>query len=105
MKVLVTDGNFKHTLATVRSLGKMGVEVDVVSDMRCSISFFSKYCHKYYIAPNPQKSGKFIDSILTIIKKEKYDVLLPISFAAVHQISEKREEISKYVNIVLPGKR
>lgn len=33
MKVLITDGNFKHTLAAVRSLGKRGIDVTVLSDL------------------------------------------------------------------------
>ena len=42
MRVLITDGNFKHTLASVRSLGKRGVDVTVLSHMRLSVSFHSK---------------------------------------------------------------
>lgn len=99
MKVLLTDGNFKHTLAAVRSLGKRGVEVGVVSHIPCSISFSSRYCKYRYHTPNPEKDHSFAQEVLSIVKKDNYDVLLPISYAAVMQLSEIKDELEKYVKI------
>ena len=45
MKVLLTDGNFKHTLGIVRSLGASGYLVDCIGDKQ-SICRFSKYLRK-----------------------------------------------------------
>jgi len=101
MKVLLTDGNFKHTLAAVRSLGKLGIEVTVLSHLSISISFYSKYCHNHVIAPDPEKDPRFADFLLEYVKKNDVDVLLPVSFAAVMQVSRIRHELEKYVKIPL----
>ena len=101
MKVLLTDGNFKHTLAAVRSLGKRGIDVTVLSDLPISISFYSKYCQHHVIAPDPEKDPRFADFLLEYVKKNQFDVLLPISFAAVMQVSRIREELEKFVKIPL----
>ena len=101
MKVLVTDGNFKHTLAAVRSLGKNGAEVTVFSHLFICVSFFSKYCRHRVIAPDPEKDPMFAAFLLEYVKKNHVDVLLPISFAAVMQVSRIRNELEKYVKIPL----
>jgi predicted ATP-grasp superfamily ATP-dependent carboligase len=101
MKVLLTDGNFKHTLAAVRSLGKRGIEVTVLSHLPISISFYSKYCQHHVIAPDPEKDPRFADFLLEYVKKNQFDVLLPISFAAVMQVSRIRHELEKFAKIPL----
>jgi predicted ATP-grasp superfamily ATP-dependent carboligase len=105
MKVLLTDGNFKHTLAAVRSLGKRGIDVTVLSHLSVSISFYSKYCRHHEIAPDPEKDPRFADFLLEYVKKNQFDVLLPVSFAAVMQVSRNRDELEKYVKIPLADDR
>jgi hypothetical protein len=97
MKVLLTDGNHEHTLAAVRSLGKRNINATILSDLNFSISFYSKYCNHYIIVPNPKKDDKFSDPVLDI--SGDYDVLLPISFASVSQISKIKEKLEKYVKV------
>jgi len=101
MKVLITDGNFKHTLAAVRSLGKSGADITVLSHIPVSISFFSRYCHHHAIAPDPEKDPRFADFLLEYVRKNRFDVLLPVSFAAVMQVSRIRAELEKYMHLVL----
>jgi predicted ATP-grasp superfamily ATP-dependent carboligase len=101
MKVLLTDGNFKHTLAAVRSLGKRGFDVTVLSHLKLSISFFSRYCSHHVIAPDPEHDPHFKDFVLDLVRKNKYDVLIPVSFAAVMQVSEIRDELVKFVRVLL----
>jgi predicted ATP-grasp superfamily ATP-dependent carboligase len=101
MKVLITDGNFKHTLAAVRSLGKRGIDVTVLSHIKLSISFFSRYCSHHVIAPDPEHDPLFKDFLLDLVRKNRFDVLIPVSFAAVMQVSEIRDELVKYVHVPL----
>ena len=45
-KILVTDGNYPHTLGIIRSLSKLGHEVDCIGNKFC-LSSFSKYLRKF----------------------------------------------------------
>lgn len=101
MKVLITDGNFKHTLAAVRALGKKGHTVTVLSHLPGSIAFHSKYCCHHAIAPDPERDSRFAAFLLDYVKKNTFDVLLPVSFAAVMQAAGIRAELEKYVLVPL----
>jgi predicted ATP-grasp superfamily ATP-dependent carboligase len=104
MKVLLTDGNFKHTLAAVRALGKRGIEVTVLSHIRVSVSFGSRYCAHIAIAPDPQRDPDgFSRFLLAYVREHDFNVLLPISFAAVMQVAKIRRELEQYVKIPLAG--
>jgi predicted ATP-grasp superfamily ATP-dependent carboligase len=105
MKVLITDGNFKHTLAAVRSMGKQGYDITVLSHISVSVSFFSKYCNKYIIAPNPQTDPTFADFVLNLVKNEHYDVILPISYDAVMQLSPIRDKLLLYTKLPIADAR
>ena len=104
MRVLITDGNFKHTLAAVRSLGKRGVNVTVLSDLRLSVSIHSKYCSKGIFAPNPERDTTFSEFVYDLVKREQFDVILPISYAAVDQISQIQERLEPYIRVPLPDR-
>jgi len=101
MNVLLTDGNFKHTLAAVRSLGKRGDEVTVLSHLPGSIAAHSKYCSRHARSPDPEHDVRFAPFLLDYVKKNRFDVLLPISFAAVMQAAGIRAELERYVRVPL----
>ena len=103
MRVLITDGNFKHTLAAVRSLGRRGIEVTSLSHLPLSLSSHSCYCTRQIRAPNPEKDPSFAQFVLDLVQRETFDVLLPISFAAVMQLSAIREDLDRYVRTPLPA--
>jgi predicted ATP-grasp superfamily ATP-dependent carboligase len=104
MKVLLTDGNFKHALAAVRSLGRRGIHVVVLSHNNVSISFFSRYCATRAIAPDPEHDPGFTEFVSSYVRNNPIDVLLPVSFAAVMQISRIKDDLAKHVKILLPSK-
>lgn len=101
MKILLTDGNFKHTLAAVRALGKGGHEVTVLSHLPGSISFHSRYCRHHALAPDPEHDPRFADFLVRYVQDHPIDVLLPVSFAAVMQVARVRHELEKHVRIPL----
>jgi predicted ATP-grasp superfamily ATP-dependent carboligase len=100
MKILVTNGAYKHTLALVRSLGAAGHEVGVVAHRRAAVSFFSRYCSRRHVVKTIQKRA-FVDEILAILQKEHYDVLLPVGLPTVVWLAERADEINKFTNMPL----
>lgn len=55
MKVLVTDGSYKHTLGIVRALGRKGIWVGVLAKNKHAIKWWSVYLTilKYLKTRNP----------------------------------------------------
>jgi len=102
-KILVTDAQMRSSLAVIRSLGKKGLDVTAGEETRFATSFFSKYCNQKFVYPSPKSNEKaFVNSIIQLIKKEKYDIIIPVADACLKPIIENRDEISKYSKIALP---
>lgn len=102
MKILITDGNFKHTLAAIKSLKSHGDEITVCSHIPFSMSFYSTYCDHHLLAPNPESDNTFAQFILDEVQKTKYDVIIPVSYAAVMQLTPIKKEIEKYSALPVP---
>ncbi|HBI72884.1 MAG TPA: carboxylate--amine ligase [Lachnospiraceae bacterium] len=99
MKVMVTNAEYKHTLAAVRSMGKKGVDVFAASNSKRALSFYSRYCRRRFLYSNPIDERNFIDDILNILENNNLDVLLPIGFNACMAIAKHQAELTKYVGI------
>lgn len=103
MRVLVTDGHFRKTLAVVRSLGQKGVKVTVGETTPLNTSFFSKYCSKRLVYPSPRRhSDLFIEFLLREIKKNPYECLFPMEEETLLLMAKYRSEISKYTYLLIP---
>jgi predicted ATP-grasp superfamily ATP-dependent carboligase len=103
MRVLVTDGHFRKTLAVVRSLGRKGVEVTVGERTFLNTAFFSKYCSGRILYPSPRRHpGPFIDFLLRDIKKNRYACLFPMEEETLRLVSKYRSEISRHTYLLVP---
>ena len=99
MKILITNGAYKHALCAIRSLGKKGYTVGVVAHHFTAVGFYSKYCQRRHIIPTLTDKDIYIEQLLTILKKEKYDVLLPIGYPQTAWIAEYVDKLKPYTRI------
>jgi predicted ATP-grasp superfamily ATP-dependent carboligase len=99
LKILVTNGAYKNALCAIRSLGNKGYTVGVVAHHRMAIGFFSKHCHKKHIISTLDNKAVFIENLIKILKKDSYDVLLPIGYPQTAWISEYADKLKPYVRI------
>ena len=96
-RVLVTNAQIRSGLAVIRSLGRKGIEVTAADCDRVSTGFFSKYCSKRLVYPDPAKDPEgYADAILCEIKTTKYDVVIPINDYTLIPLSKRKREIEKY---------
>ena len=100
MKVLVTGAAWKIGMAVIRSLSKEGFTIVGTDERALPFKLHSRHLKSYYTHAN-FSNEKFYEDILSIIKKEKPDVLIPIG--GTRQISFHKNEISKYVNVLVPN--
>ena len=99
LRVLVTDGNYKHALGAVRSLSSAGFQVEVLGGTSC-YSAVSKHCR-----------GGLSASLTDITREEckefgsidlsKYDVLMPIGAESVYWASRNRDQFPEQLGIAL----
>lgn len=101
--VLVTDGDLRISLAVLRSLAKKNIETCVGEVHEKALCFFSKYCKKSLIYPDPRKDyDSFIKTFQKIVRKANFDVLFPISDWVLLPVSKHRDKIAPHVKIPLP---
>jgi len=99
VKVFITDADYKHTLGAVRSLGKRGIYVIAGSSYKRSQSFYSNYCKKRVVYPDPRKEILFINFMLNYVKNNEIDVLLPVGYITTTFLSKHKDKFSPYVRI------
>lgn len=100
IRVLVTDAGHKNALAAVRSLGKKGIKVDVSGRSIFGQAFYSKYCNRRFLYPDPRNKTKdFINLMIKIVRKNRYDVLLPIGASTTLPISYYKDKFEQYTRL------
>jgi predicted ATP-grasp superfamily ATP-dependent carboligase len=103
-KVLVTDASERAALAVIRSLGVRNIEVVAADSRSFNAGFLSKYCRHRIIYPPPQNNkSRFVKSILHLVKREHFDLLIPITDLTMIPILEHKDEIEDYVKVAAPS--
>ena len=99
-KVFVTDGRSIATIPIVKSLAEKGIEVTCGEEYHACPAFFSRYVKHRIIYPSPEKEPDlFIQKMYDIVKKDKYDLIMPVRDAATVLLSKHKEDFSKFTNI------
>jgi predicted ATP-grasp superfamily ATP-dependent carboligase len=91
MRVLITDGDNRAALAITRSLGRAGHHIVVGERRTPSLAQTSRYCAGRAIYPDPSAdAGAFIASLLETVRRERIDVLLPVTDITTILVTEHR---------------
>lgn len=102
-KVLVTDSSERAAVSVIRSLGRKGVEVTAGDSTCFTAGSLSKYSKHRIMYPSPKKNcKKFLKYMLRLIKKEEYDLLIPITDFTAVPLSRNKEEFEPYVKVAVP---
>jgi predicted ATP-grasp superfamily ATP-dependent carboligase len=103
MKAFVTDGDERPALAITRSLGRRGVSVLVGEEHPVSLASSSKYCVRHVTYPSPYRDPEaFRHFLIGFIKREKVDVIVPVTDVTTHSISLNQEELKGHSAIAAP---
>lgn len=92
MNILVTDGDYKHTLGIVRSLGRQGHTVSVLARAPRELAACSRFCAMVELAPflTPEN---FADVVLRVLERKQYDLFMPVGYLSTLLAAGKRDEI------------
>jgi predicted ATP-grasp superfamily ATP-dependent carboligase len=92
MKILVTDGDNRATLAITRSLGPHH-EIIVGAQNRRSLASVSRWCHDSFVYPDPVRDQQgFLDTLREEVHRRKIDVLLPVADITTIPVAEHKDD-------------
>jgi len=102
-RVLVLGDNDLAALAIVRSFGRAGLEVHLVTFERFPITRASKYVHTCHDFGHPlEEPHRFVSEVLQLIGHIQFDVVVPTSDKSLVPLMAKRDEINALSCFVAP---
>jgi predicted ATP-grasp superfamily ATP-dependent carboligase len=106
MTAIILDGHLPSALAAVRSLGQKGIQVLCGAPRKTAMSMYSRWCGGSFIYTSPsQDKKKFILDLLHVLKKSKEKtVIFSFSDETFLPISEERESILQYAELMISSK-
>jgi predicted ATP-grasp superfamily ATP-dependent carboligase len=100
VRVLVTDGAQRSSLAAVRSLGRAGYTVFVGSGSQKDLAAISRWNSEFVRLPDPLlEPDEYVSAIAAACDAQAIDVLLPMTDASAALILEHR---SRFGNVRIP---
>lgn len=100
--VLVTDGIWRKSIATVRALANSGVKVAIGERTWMVPAMLSRYVSKRYIYPCVKKNpDKFMSWLEDTVKSNKFDVLITPEEETSLLIAQHLPRFSPYIRIPL----
>jgi protein-tyrosine-phosphatase/predicted ATP-grasp superfamily ATP-dependent carboligase len=106
LRILVTDADQLPALSAVRSLGRAGHHVVVAYPHNSpgAAAAFSRYARERLTHPHSwHHQQEFRGWLIKELAGGAYDVLLPISEAAIMAAAAHRQELSRYVQLLMPS--
>lgn len=92
--VLLLDADFVQTYSVCKSLRKSGYKVIIATPHYISYGFFSIYPNKKYHSPSTLKTDQYLDFLKTLLKKEKIDIVIPLTNDSAEVLSRNFHELS-----------
>ena len=79
IRVFVTDGYWRKTVAAVRALGRMGLRVTVGESTYLAPALFSRYCSRRVRTPSPVlEASQYLDFLENYLTHHPHQVLIPM---------------------------
>ncbi len=99
LKVLVTDGHYKHTLAIVRGLGRSGHRVTVLASSPGDVAARSRYCAEIEHISTPRDVAP---QVLEILRRNPHDLVIPVGYATTLALSRIKRALSSVTQLETP---
>ncbi len=101
VRVLVTDGEQRSALATVRSLGQAGFTSYVVSTKTRSLAGVSRFARAGAAVADPlREPGRFVDDLVALVRRWNIQALIPMTDASHLAVLPAR---GSFPGVCIPG--
>ena len=102
LRVLVSAGAEKQSLAAVRSLGHAGAWVDVVESKADAPAFRSRYCRRAFVSPPNRDRDAYAAFLLARAREGRYTTILACDDVAATCLSEMRDAFAAVTTVLVP---
>lgn len=102
-RVLILYGDGTQTLPMSQALHKMGCEVHAVVSSKLSYGYGSRCIDKKYIFKEINNISLFYDYVISLLKREHYDVMIPMHDESAEMVSTYQNELLKYTHFIMPS--
>jgi len=103
MRVLITDGDERSSLAAARSLVRAGHLVHVAAPGPRSLAGVSRGVVAHAIGPDPlADAGEFARTVIGLVEREGIELLLPMTDPSVEALLERRADLPREVGLPFP---
>ncbi len=103
MRVLVTDGNQRSTLAITRSLGRRGISVLVGEAANSSLASSSRYSSAHVTYPSPYRHPQeFYAFLIEFLRQTQIHMLIPITDVTTYIVAAHKDELQMHTRLAVP---
>ena len=100
IRVFVTDGFWRKTVAAVRALGRMGLPVTVGESTYLAPALFSRYCHRRVLTPSPVlQPSQYVDFLENYLTRHRHQVLMPMEEDTLLLLAQHRERFARLTRL------
>lgn len=100
--VMVPGVTAPSSVACVRSLGRRGINVIVVSENPTAAAFASKYCGEARLVPAPDDALEYRDTLLALAERPDVGTIIPVREEDVYVLSRYAEAFEPHVELPVP---
>lgn len=90
-------------LAIVKGLAKAGFDISMLIDEDGNYGDKSRYVSKKFFCHSNIGTPEHLNEIKSLLKREKFDVVIPMGDADAEFLSKNQEVLSKWVSFVIPS--
>jgi predicted ATP-grasp superfamily ATP-dependent carboligase len=95
IRIFVTDGYWRKTVAAVRALGRMGLKVTVGESTYLAPALFSRYCYRRVRTPSPVlQPSRYLDFLEDYLNNHPHQVLMPMEEDTLLLLAKNRKRFA-----------
>ena len=101
-KVLLLYSDGTQAIPVIKSLRKVGYTVCGVGESKYGYGSNSRYLNKFYLYEDVEDVDKYYLFLIELLKKEKYDAVIPMRDENTKLLSKYRDQLLTYTHFVVP---